>query len=250
MSRNKHIINIHTSTGTTEPTGASLYLGEIAVQHTPNDPALWIKVGTNESSNVYEKFIGETKIIELIGDSEPILGSGYTYSGIPYVNSSTTIADAYSALTNETILNEKVTSAAFNYLNNRIFDLSGGVKTIKINNVDYTGTSVDLGSYPTLTQFNNLSGATRSHITNTALHTSTNQKIRWDASVSAVTLNSSSMTVASGKVDLDGIQMVDNLVTAVTSTSTHTQYPSAKCVYDILGDIDTALTQILSGGTS
>ena len=125
MARKKHLINVHTSTGTTAPTGASLYLGEIAVQHTPNDPALWIKVGSAESSTVYEKFIGETEIIELIDNSEIILGSGYTYSGLPYVNSATTIADAYSALTRELIDNEIVITAALSDLNDRIVELSG-----------------------------------------------------------------------------------------------------------------------------
>ena len=94
MAKRKHLINVHTSTGTTAPTGASLNLGEIAVQHTSNDPALWIKKGNSEASTDYEKFIGETQINTLINNSN-ILGSGYTYSGIPYVNSATTLADAY-----------------------------------------------------------------------------------------------------------------------------------------------------------
>ena len=74
MARKKHLINVHTSTGTTAPTGASLYLGEIAVQHTPNDPGLWIKMGSSESSTEYEKFIGKTEITNLIQASN-ILGS-------------------------------------------------------------------------------------------------------------------------------------------------------------------------------
>ena len=119
MARNKHLINVHTSTGTTAPTGASLYLGEIAVQHTQDDPALWIKVGSAETSTEYEKFIGLTEITNIFNMSH-ILGSGYTYSGIPYVNSATTFADAYSALTKELIDDELVTSAALNDLNSRI----------------------------------------------------------------------------------------------------------------------------------
>jgi len=125
MARKKHLINVHTSTGTTAPTNASLYLGEIAVQHTPNDPALWIKVGSDESSTDYEKFIGETEIIELIDNSEIILGSGYTYTGLPYVNSATTIANAYSALTKEMIDNKTVVAAALNDLNGKVIELSG-----------------------------------------------------------------------------------------------------------------------------
>ena len=123
MTRKNHLINIHTSTGTTAPTGASLYLGEIAVQHTPNDPGLWIKMGTSESSTEYEKFIGKTEITNLINQSN-ILGSGYTYSGLPYVNSATTLADAYSALTNEMIKDGQVVAAALNDLNVRVDEIS------------------------------------------------------------------------------------------------------------------------------
>ena len=123
MARKKHLINVHTSTGTTAPTSASLYLGEIAVQHTPNDPALWIKVGSAETSTEYEKFIGKTEIINLLEDTK-ILGSGYTYSGLSYINSSTTIADAFSALTNEMFKDEKVVAAALNDLNDRVDEIS------------------------------------------------------------------------------------------------------------------------------
>jgi hypothetical protein len=131
MARKKHLINVHTSTGTTAPTGASLYLGEIAVQHTPNDPGLWIKMGSSEASTEYEKFIGLTEITNIFNDSK-ILGSGYTYSGLPHVNSSTTLADAYSALTVEVLDNELVTAAAINDLNNRIRTVSGSVEDIEI----------------------------------------------------------------------------------------------------------------------
>ena len=124
MARKKHLINVHTSTGKTAPTNASLYLGEIAVQHTPNDPALWIKVGTSESSTEYEKFIGKTEITNLINQSN-ILGSGYTYSGLPYVNSATSLADAYSALTKELIDDEIVAASALNDLNTRVDALCG-----------------------------------------------------------------------------------------------------------------------------
>lgn len=125
----QHIINVHTSTNTEAPSGASLNLGEIAVQHTLENPALWIKVGSGETSEVYEKFIGLTEINNLVNDSK-ILGSGYTYSGLSYVNSSTTIADAYSALTelvlnNEEIIaeDEEIMAAAINEINEQFADI-------------------------------------------------------------------------------------------------------------------------------
>lgn len=43
---------------------------------------------------------------------------------------------------------------------------------------------------------------------------------------------------------LDGKQDVSNLVTSLSAESTDTQYPSAKCVYDMIGNIETLLSQI------
>jgi len=42
----------------------------------------------------------------------------------------------------------------------------------------------------------------------------------------------------------DAKQDKANLVTSISSASTDTQYPSAKCVYDIVGDIETLLSSI------
>ena len=44
--------------------------------------------------------------------------------------------------------------------------------------------------------------------------------------------------------DISGKEDKTNKVTSISSSSTDTQYPSAKCVYDIVGDIATALNTI------
>ena len=44
--------------------------------------------------------------------------------------------------------------------------------------------------------------------------------------------------------DISGKEDKTNKVTSINSSSTDTQYPSAKCVYDIVGDIATALNTI------
>lgn len=49
---------------------------------------------------------------------------------------------------------------------------------------------------------------------------------------------------------LSGYQTTSNLVTSISSLSTDTQYPSAKCVYDLIGDIETALNTINSGSST
>ena len=38
---------------------------------------------------------------------------------------------------------------------------------------------------------------------------------------------------------MPAMQTTSNLVTSISSSSTDTQYPSAKCVYDIVGNIET-----------
>ena len=43
---------------------------------------------------------------------------------------------------------------------------------------------------------------------------------------------------------LDDKENVSNKVTSINSSSTDTQYPSAKCVYDIVGDLETILTTL------
>lgn len=47
-----------------------------------------------------------------------------------------------------------------------------------------------------------------------------------------------------GTPSLSGYQTTANLVTSVSSSSTNSQYPSAKCVYDIVGNIETLLSNV------
>jgi len=42
-----------------------------------------------------------------------------------------------------------------------------------------------------------------------------------------------------------GAEMTANKVTSVSSSSTDTQYPSAKCLYDTVGNIETLLETLL-----
>ena len=47
-------------------------------------------------------------------------------------------------------------------------------------------------------------------------------------------------------IDDEGIvyERVTNKVTSLSSSSTNTQYPSAKCVYDLLGDVETLINAL------
>lgn len=46
---------------------------------------------------------------------------------------------------------------------------------------------------------------------------------------------------------LNAKENTSNKVTSLSSSSTDTQYPSAKCVYDLVGDIETLLYNINRG---
>ena len=52
-------------------------------------------------------------------------------------------------------------------------------------------------------------------------------------------------TVPEIKTDFEeDFQLKSNIVTEISSSSTDTEYPSAKCVYDIIGNLETRLSNI------
>lgn len=53
-------------------------------------------------------------------------------------------------------------------------------------------------------------------------------------------INSTAVTTALGYTP----ENITNKVTSISSASTDTQYPSAKCVYDIIGDIESLLSEV------
>lgn len=72
MAKQLHVIHRHTSAtlnpGSGSTDNAKLALGEIAVQHNANDPALWIKVGDSSSSTPYHyvKFTPATSLVDSV----------------------------------------------------------------------------------------------------------------------------------------------------------------------------------------
>lgn len=65
--------------------------------------------------------------------------------------------------------------------------------------------------------------------------------------IEGITLNGSALTPSSKVVALTNIETSTNKVTSLSSSSTDTQYPSAKCVYDLIGDIESALETLDEG---
>lgn len=51
-------------------------------------------------------------------------------------------------------------------------------------------------------------------------------------------------TVVSLEIDDSAYEKIANKVTTLSSASTDTQYPSAKCVYDMIGNVETALSEV------
>lgn len=56
-------------------------------------------------------------------------------------------------------------------------------------------------------------------------------------------LGSGNITISGGG-DVSGKEDKSNKVTSLSSSSTDTQYPSAKCVYDLIGDVESLLAAI------
>ena len=50
--------------------------------------------------------------------------------------------------------------------------------------------------------------------------------------------------------NISGKEDVSNKVTTISSSSTDTQYPSAKCMYDLIGDIETVMDTIINGSNN
>ena len=55
-------------------------------------------------------------------------------------------------------------------------------------------------------------------------------------------------TISVNAIDYSQFEKVTNKVTVLSADSTDIQYPSAKCVYDIIGNLEQVLTQLDSGG--
>ena len=104
------------------------------------------------------------------------------------------------------------------------------IETIKVNNVTQTITSKSVNiSVPTKTSdINNDSGYITKDVNNL-----TNYYKKTET-----------YTQAETNTLLNTKENTSNKVTSLSSSSTDTQYPSAKCVYDLIGDINNALDLI------
>ena len=57
-------------------------------------------------------------------------------------------------------------------------------------------------------------------------------------------VNGQTGTVVLTASDIEGVEMTINKVTSMSAASTDTEYPSAKSVYDVVGDVESVLQDI------
>lgn len=166
MAKQLHVIHRHTPNHLTPYTGdtasaysesadlAKLALGEIAVQHNEEEPALYIKVGATSASTKYVKFTpgGGVSSIGVEGDETELTGdvlfssgatatSGQSLDEVSFeiedgmIKASVVVDDeldensphpvANSAVTTVILENEETVAAALNDLNERLSDIEG-----------------------------------------------------------------------------------------------------------------------------
>lgn len=119
---------------------------------------------------------------------------------------------------------------------------------------------MDLSTNQTITgtkTFNNLRVKNQLIVSNGYIQSGGASDLRIRSTASSITLWGNHIyatTDNTNKVDLTNAQVTDNLVTSIDDTSSDTEYPSAKCVYDAIqssvGNIETLLNNINSGSGS
>lgn len=108
-----------------------------------------------------------------------------------------------------------------------------------------SGSYNDLSNKPTIPTVNNATLTIQKNGTNVATFTA-NASNNVTANISVPT-NTNELTNGAGFITssaLSGYQTTTNLVTSVSSSSTDSQYPSAKLFYDTVGDIETVINTI------
>lgn len=242
------------------PQDRAINLGIYNVTSTPaNDFLVGFKVQAKDSTGVLHKF--GLRAPSRLGDST------YAEHYIPVIINNkeadntgviTLSASDVGALSSSTIIPDAQVNSDWN--------ASSGVAQIlnkpTIPTVPTTLSSFtdDLGSSPTHTHSQYLTSETEPDFNGSAAATITSSDIsNWNGktsnvgTITGITMNGASKgtsgvvdlgTVITSHQDVSGKENTSNKVTSLSSSSTDTQYPSAKCVYDLVGDIETLLAAI------
>ena len=99
----------------------------------------------------------------------------------------------------------------------------------RIENVNIDGTDYDVGKIASTSELGVVQVGSGLGVTSAGV---------LSANVTSVNGNTGAVT---------GLQTTSNLVTSVSSSSTNSQYPSAKLFYDTVGDVESVLQTLNSG---
>ena len=111
--------------------------------------------------------------------------------------------------------------------------------------------NVTLGGGGSITIDSELSSSSENPVQNKVINTALGNKAdanavvtSFNGSTGAVTYTAPVTSVNGNTGAVTGLQTTSNLVTSVSASSTNTQYPSAKLLYDTVGNIETLLAAI------
>ena len=142
------------------------------------------------------------------------------------------VADLVSGLQSEITSSNKLSSDLVDDTNHTNKFVTANEKANWNNKSDFSGNYNDLSNKPTIpTKTSDLTNDSR-FVNEQTLESSINDVLVY---------------VDMNFPDISGKENTSNKVTSLSSSSTDTQYPSAKCVYDIVGDIETVLTTLTTG---
>ena len=144
--------------------------------------------------------------------------------------------------------------------------LNAKVNSTDLSTVATSGSYADLSNKPTIpTTTDSVTQSSTAALTSGGAYTAlngkqdtltagtgidiTNNTISVDSETATeVTLATVATTGAysdlTGTPNLSGYQVTSNLVTSLSNVSTDVQYPSAKCVYDLVGDVETLISAL------
>lgn len=244
--------------------------------------AKWYSQSGGGGTHNYEELANKPSInnVTLVGDkslsdlgvptktSELTNDSGFI-SSIPseYVTDSE-LNTALSTKADTSSLSTVATSGSYNDLLNKptiptktsdLTNDSGYITSVPVNSVNgKTGTVVlnasDVGALASNTAYvSSVNGTSGAVTINVPTKTSdlqndsgflTSAVTTFNGQSGAVTYSAPVSSVNGQTGAVTGLQTTSNLVTSVSSSSTDSQYPSAKCLYDMVGDIETLLASI------
>ena len=193
-------------------------------------------------------------------ETDPIysasVAAGITNADITTWNNKSDFSGNYNDLTNK----PTIPAAQVNSDWNATSGLARILNKPTLAKVATSGSYNDLSGKPTIPTVNNATLTIQKNGTNVQTFTANassnvTANITVPTQTSELTNNSGFLTSSTGVTSVNGntgavtgVQTTSNLVTSVSSSSTNSQYPSAKLFYDTIGDVESILTTLNNGG--